>query len=50
MKAKENHSSLVEEAAAKAIIGVFAGIVVFICGFATWSVLCMGGAIFNLLS
>jgi len=50
MKVKENYSSLVEEAAAKALMGVFVGIAVFICGFAAWSALCMGGAIVNLLS
>lgn len=50
MKVKENHSSLAEEAAAKATIGVFGGIAVFIGGFVTWSACCMGGAIINLLA
>ena len=50
MKTKQNYSSLMEEATAKGIIGVYGSIVVFICTFAIWSVLCMGGAIINLFT
>ena len=50
MKTKQNYSSLMEEAAAKGAIGVYAIIVAFIGAFAVWSALCMGGAIINLFS
>ena len=50
MKTKQNYSSLMEEATAKGIIGVYGAIVAFIGAFAVWSVLCMGGAIVNLFA
>lgn len=50
MKAKQNYSSLMDEVAAKGVIGVYGAIVVFIAAFAVWSFLCMGGAIINLFA
>ncbi|GAB4171495.1 MAG: hypothetical protein Tsb0017_25240 [Geothermobacteraceae bacterium] len=50
MKLKANHSNLFEEAAAKTIIAIFAGILIFICSFAVWSALCMGGAVASIFS
>lgn len=48
MKTKQNYSSLMEEATAKGVIGVYGAIVIFICAFAVWSACCMGGAIIKL--
>jgi hypothetical protein len=50
MKTKQNYSSLMEEATAKGIIGVYGAIVVFISTFAVWSVCCVGGAIIELFA